>query len=120
MKTSIVEEQGEFLRDVSRFVLGLFERGILATGGELYRTEEQQALHVKAGRSWTMDSKHRDRLAEDLNFFRKREGRWRLVEKDEAFFREIAEYWKSLSDKNYAGADFKGKKYDPCHFERRP
>jgi predicted chitinase len=30
---------------------------LLASGGELYRTPEQQALHIKNGRSKTMNSR---------------------------------------------------------------
>ena len=67
---SLVREQAVFLLHVSELIRKASELGFLASGGELYRTPEQQALHVKHGRSKTMKSLHLKRLAVDLNFFR--------------------------------------------------
>lgn len=47
-----------------------YENGYELTLGEAYRTEEQQRIYVDSGRSRTMDSRHRDRLAVDLNLFK--------------------------------------------------
>lgn len=47
-----------------------YENGCQLTLGEAYRTEDQQRIYVNSGRSKTMNSRHRDRLAVDLNIFR--------------------------------------------------
>ena len=67
---SRVAEQAAFLLDVCKLVQFATERGFTVTGGELYRTAEQQQIYVKTGRSKTMNSRHLERLAVDLNFFK--------------------------------------------------
>lgn len=66
---SAVADQSAFLLDVAKFIIQATGMGFVVTGGELYRTVEQQELHVKAGRSATMNSLHLSRRAIDLNFF---------------------------------------------------
>jgi hypothetical protein len=107
---SRVAEQAVFLLDVCKLVQFATERGFVVTGGELYRTTEQQQIYVKTGRSKTMASRHLGRLAMDLNFF-----------KDGALTydtSEIGRYWEALSPKNSAGMFWKSFK-DAPHFERR-
>lgn len=41
----------------------------MSTGGELWRSPEQQEIYFKTGRSKTMNSNHLRRCATDLNFF---------------------------------------------------
>ena len=67
---SLSQEQAAFLLDACKLVQYATEQGWMVTGGELSRTPEQQALHVKAGRSKTMNSIHLKRCAIDLNFFK--------------------------------------------------
>jgi len=62
-------EQAVFLQHVAELIRKAPDYGLLLTAGELYRTPEQQALHIKNGRSKTMNSRHLDRMAIDLNFF---------------------------------------------------
>lgn len=107
---SRVAEQAAFLLDVCKLIQFATERGYVVTGGELARTVEQQEIYVKTGRSTTMRSKHLDRLAIDLNFFK--DGK--LTYETE----EIGKYWQSLSPKNSAGMFWKSFK-DAPHFERR-
>ena len=64
-----VAAQAKFLQDVAQLLIWCREQGWVVTGGELHRTPEQQAIHVRAGRSKTMASRHLDRQAIDLNFF---------------------------------------------------
>jgi hypothetical protein len=66
---SLSNEQAAFLLDACKLIQYATEQGFKVTGGELSRTPEQQALHVKAGRSKTMNSIHLKRCAIDLNFF---------------------------------------------------
>jgi peptidoglycan L-alanyl-D-glutamate endopeptidase CwlK len=67
---SLSQEQAAFLLDACALIKYATEQGFMVTGGELARTPEQQALHVKAGRSKTMNSIHLKRCAIDLNFFK--------------------------------------------------
>lgn len=111
---SLVEEQRLFLLDAARLVLWCEEAGWIVTGGELWRTPQQQALYVQAGRSTTMASNHLRRCAIDLNFFR--DGQ--LVY-DRAALLPVGTYWESLSSKNSWGGNWNSFKDIP-HFERRP
>lgn len=106
---SRVAEQAAFLLDVCKLVQFSTDRGYVVTGGELARTVEQQEIYVKTGRSKTMRSKHLDRLAIDLNFFK--DGK--LTYETE----EIGRYWESLSPKNSAGMFWKNFK-DVPHYQR--
>lgn len=111
---SLVAVQAEFLLDVCKLIDFATERGFVVTGGELYRTAEQQAIYVKTGRSKTMDSNHLRRCAIDLNFF--------LGGKlcyDIEVLKPIGLYWESLNPKNSWGGFWKSFK-DVPHFERRP
>ena len=67
---SLVTEQAAFLLDVVKLIEYATQQGSVITGGELYRTPEQQQIHVRAGRSRTMNSMHLKRCAIDLNFFK--------------------------------------------------
>ena len=107
---SLVEEQWAFLQDVARLINYLKEQGLVATGGELWRTEEQQLRYRSLGLSFARRSKHQDRLAIDLNHIF--DGK--LVPWPEA----VGAFWESLHPKNVWGGRWK-KPYDPSHFERR-
>jgi hypothetical protein len=111
---SLVDEQAAFLLDVCKLITFATSSGFTVTGGELARTEEQQALYVKAGKSKTMDSNHLRRCAIDLNFFK--DGK---LTYDIEVLRPIGGYWESLNPKNSWGGFWKSFKDIP-HFERRP
>jgi peptidoglycan L-alanyl-D-glutamate endopeptidase CwlK len=106
----MVDEQFAFLQDVAKLIQYAASLGLKVTGGELYRTVEQQAIYIKTGRSKTMKSKHLDRLAIDLNFFKDGKLTYDVP--------EVGRYWESLSSKNSAGMFWKSFK-DAPHFERR-
>jgi len=110
---SMVIEQDAFLQDVAKLIIFTKERGFGITGGELYRTPEQQQIYVKTGRSKTFNSKHLSRLAIDFNFFV--DG---TLCYDVEKLSEIGKYWESLSPKNSAGMFWNSFK-DVPHFERR-
>lgn len=109
---SLVNEQAEFMKDLAKLINFCFDQGWVITGGELFRTVEQQQIHIKAGRSKTMNSLHMKRCAVDLNFFK--EGRlvW-----DKQQLAPIGAYWESLNPKNRWGGNFKSL-VDVPHFER--
>ena len=110
--SGLVAEQAVFLLDVCKLIQFATEEGWVITGGELWRSPEQQELYFKAGRSKTMNSNHLRRCAIDLNFFWNGKLVW-----DKDFIRTIGEYWESLSPKNRWGGKFKGF-VDVPHFER--
>jgi hypothetical protein len=109
---SLVSDQAAFLLDVCRLIQFATNEGFVVTGGELARTPEQQALHVKAGRSKTMNSIHLKRCAIDLNFFKNGKIIW-----DKAALAPIGTYWERLHAKNRWGGNFKSL-VDCPHFER--
>lgn len=109
---SLVAEQAAFLLDVCRLVTKATELGFVVTGGELWRTPEQQAVYVKTGRSKTMASNHLRRLAVDLNFFR--DG---VLVSSKAELKTLGDYWQSLNAKNRWGGYFTSL-LDTPHFER--
>lgn len=111
---SLVKEQAEFLRDVRKLLQKADELGFIVTGGELFRTTEQQQFYVKNGRSKTMNSNHLRRCAIDLNFFVNG-----VLTYDVEVLRPLGLYWISLNPKNDWGGFWQSFK-DVPHFERKP
>ena len=109
---SAVREQAAFLLDMCKLIQKATEMGFVVTGGELYRTPEQQQIHVKAGRSKTMNSLHLSRRAVDLNFFK--DGK--LVY-DKHVLAPLGAYWESLNPLNSWGGNGV-KLVDTPHFSR--
>jgi hypothetical protein len=110
---SLVNEQFEFLKDVVKLINKAVEFGFVVTGGELYRTVDQQRLYTKTGRSLTMNSMHLKRCAIDLNFFY--EGK---LTYDKALLSPLGDYWESLNPKNRWGGRWT-RIVDTPHFERQ-
>ena len=115
---SLVREQAVFLLHVSELIRKSSELGFLVSGGELYRTPEQQALHVKHGRSKTMNSLHLKRLAIDLNFFREAPDGTLKLTYDIEELRALGAFWENLDPANRWGGNWTSFK-DVPHFERR-
>lgn len=111
---SLVDQQASFLLDVGKLVIFATAQGFRVTGGELFRTPEQQKLHVEAGRSQTMDSQHLRRLAVDLNFI---DSSGKLCY-DKNALEPIGDFWESLNVYNRWGGHFRSF-VDVPHFERR-
>ena len=61
------DKQAEFLTAVAHLLSWAHRQGLKVTGGELYRSVEQQAIYYTKGRSKKRYSRHQDRLAIDLN-----------------------------------------------------
>lgn len=109
----MIHEQFAFLKDVCKLIGKAEELGYIVTGGELWRTLEQQEIYVKTGRSKTMNSNHLKRLAIDLNFFRDGKSVY-----DKEMLRPLGMYWESLAvGKNRWGGNFKSL-VDVPHWER--
>jgi peptidoglycan L-alanyl-D-glutamate endopeptidase CwlK len=110
---SLVSEQAIFMRHLCQLIDFANKGGFVVTGGELYRTPEQQEIYVKTGKSKTSNSMHLKKCAIDLNFFFN--GEW-LQTKDK--LQSIGDYWESLDPKNSWGGNWKSF-LDCPHFERR-
>jgi hypothetical protein len=114
----MIDEQWTFLKDVGKLIIKAEELGIILTGGELYRTFEQQEIYVRMGRSNTLNSQHLKRLAIDFNFFKDVDGDGiKDLTYDIEIVRPLGEYWESLSPYNRWGGKFHNWK-DVPHFER--
>lgn len=109
---SLVTEQAAFLLDVLSLVKEATRQGFTITGGELFRTTEQQAIYMRAGRSKTMHSMHLKRCAIDLNFFHA----GRLIQSKQEL-QAIGDFWESLNPKNEWGGNWNSFKDIP-HFQR--
>ena len=109
---SLSQEQAAFLLDCCKLVQYATSQGFMVTGGELFRTPEQQEIYLKTGRSKTMNSLHLKRCAIDLNFFK--DGK--LIG-DRLVLVPIGTYWESLHPKNRWGGNWKSF-IDCPHFER--
>jgi hypothetical protein len=107
-------EQNAFLHDVALLIQFIenSDNGMLITGGELFRTTEQEQIYVNSGRSNTINSNHLRRLAIDLNFI---QGGKIITDKQSLLI--YGDFWESLNPLNRAGMNFTTI-YDPGHFER--
>lgn len=110
---SIVPTQNEFMGHVAQLIQHAQSLGFMVTGGELYRTPEQQKIYVKEGKSKTMNSNHLKRLAIDLNFFLNGE-----LTYDVKKLAPIGKFWEQLHPNNSWGGNWISFK-DAPHFERR-
>lgn len=108
---SVTDQQWLFLLDVAKLIQKAESLEIKLTGGELYRTEEQQAIYLKEGKSKTMNSKHRKRLAIDFNFFINGK-----LTYEKAKVQVLGDFWESLSPQNRWGGNWQFQ--DTPHFER--
>ncbi|HBG46387.1 MAG TPA: hypothetical protein DDW94_05285 [Deltaproteobacteria bacterium] len=115
------EKQRRFPQLVAELIRFAYDSGFELTFGEAYRTEEQQRVYVREGRSKTMASRHRDRLAIDFNLFKDGD----YITNGEAY-RALGEKWEALGG-NWGGrfgvraCDYDVKTgWDANHFEYWP
>lgn len=109
---TLSQEQAAFLLDACKLIEYATKAGWTVTGGELYRTAEQQEIYFKQGKSKTMQSNHLRRLAIDLNFLKNGQPVW-----DKAQLADVGKFWESLDSRNRWGGNFKSLP-DVPHFER--
>ena len=116
------EKQSLFVFNVHLLIEFAYKHGFELTAGEFYRTEEQQKIYFDSGRSKTMQSRHRQRLAVDFNIFIG----GKLVS-DPAVIQPLGEFWMSLNTDNVWGNDWDRDHSildetfsDPGHFEMKP
>ena len=110
---ALVAEQHAFLMDVCRLIAHAVREGFIVTGGELFRTMEQQRIYGETGRSTTMNSFHLKRLAIDLNCFK--DG---VLVQDKTALQPVGDFWEGLNPHNKWGGNWNTLK-DLLHFERR-
>jgi hypothetical protein len=114
---SLINDQAIFMQDVCRLISFSTDNGFIVTGGELFRTQEQQDIYVKTGKSKTMNSMHLKRCAIDLNFFRMIGSVPTLIS-GKGDLQILGDYWESLDkEKNQWGGNWKF--LDIPHFERK-
>jgi hypothetical protein len=118
---SLREQQSAFAKDVAKLLVFCEQEGFEVTLGEVLRTEAQQAIYIKEGKSKTSNSMHLKKCAIDLNFFR--DGN--LIENAKEL-KEIGNYWESLDVQNRWGGSWRGlveggksSFIDYPHFERQ-
>ena len=95
------EKQGIFLLNVAKLIIWVSEQGQYVTGGELLRTKEQQQIYVDSGESKTLDGKHLEKLAIDLNLFING-----VYRRDTESYKPLGQYWVSLHPNNRWGGDW--------------
>ncbi|MCC6502324.1 MAG: M15 family metallopeptidase [Deltaproteobacteria bacterium] len=88
---NLSETQRRFPLMVAELIRRSYAGGFELTFGEAFRTEEQQRLYVRSGRSRTMSSLHMRRLAVDFNLFKDGE-----YISDGGLYRPIGEIWESI------------------------
>jgi len=108
MSLTLGQHQEAFSRDVAALFNKALELGYQIRIGEALRTEEQQAIYIKTGKSKTMNSMHLKKCAIDLHF--QKDGN--LV-----YPQELGDFWESLNPLNQWGGNWKSFKDSP-HFER--
>ena len=109
MTMTLGKHQEAFSRDIVKLLQYAFQKGYEARLGEFQRTEEQQKIYIKLGRSQTKNSMHLKKCAADIYFTK--DGKLVYPE-------ELGRYWESLSLANRAGMFWKSFKDGP-HYERQ-
>ncbi len=125
---SLSDTQWSFLQDVCKLIEFAKVNQFKLTGGELLRFKDRQEKLIEQGKSWTMNSKHLNKLAIDLNVFVKEPNelmgtgfKWKLASSYETT-KSLGMFWESLSEFNEWGGNWlkKNKKpgLDTPHFQR--
>jgi len=114
---STVEQQNAFIKDAARLILEAQKFGLKVTAGELYRTQEQQDIYYRTGKSKLKHSLHQDRMAIDLNFFKRTTTGEMELTYNKADIQKLGDWWETLSPQNKWGGNWSGF-IDTPHFQR--
>ena len=109
---SLVEKQAQFAQMVARLIARAEATGYQVTFGEAWRSDAEAARLTAAGRG-VRRSLHCERLAIDLNLFRR--GVWLSSSEDH---RPLGEWWESIGgawggrfgDGNHYSLEHEGRK----------
>lgn len=131
MKTQeLIRQQTKFMDDKAQLELWMIRQGYFICPGELRRStdplpcvacgrsQSRQEMLVAAGRSWTMNSRHLDGLAQDYTiFYQVADGSLKEISSEE--YVVIGRYWEKLSPENIHSLKKGDDDKDRYHFERR-
>lgn len=102
------QQQSIFLYNMAKLII--YANDVLKvelTGGELYRTAEQQQLYINSGKSRKNRSLHQDRMAIDLNLFKDtNDDGVKDYVSDTSAYKALGDYWVSLHPQNRWGGDW--------------
>ena len=91
MSVSLSLQQCAFTLALAKLIIKINETGYQVKIQELNRILETQKEYVAKGVSWTLDSRHLDKLAADIVLFK--DGA--MVE-DQNSYRQFGEYWEGV------------------------
>ena len=94
------QNQEKFTEDLAKLLNYLIKNNYQIRIGEVERTQAQQQIYIKEGKSKTLNSMHLKRCAADLHIFKDNE--W-LQSKQE--LQEIGDYWEGLDINNKWGGN---------------
>lgn len=113
---SLIPHQKAFVEDVCKLCAYMNDKGIIFTGGELFRPDFVEQIYFEKGLSKTKTGNHPRRLAIDFNLFQYQTGHLiPLTTKEET--KHIGDFWCSLNPLNRWGGNFINLN-DIYHFER--
>lgn len=105
------QKQEIFTSNVAKLIIFAESKGLKCRARELQRTQAQQEIYIKEGKSKTYKSNHLNSCAIDIYFTKN----GKLLEsKSEMQF--LGDYWESLHSKNKWGGNYKSF-LDCPHFE---
>ena len=94
------EKRVLFLRCFAKLVLYAERRGVEFIEISAYRTFEEQKRLVRAGKSWTMNSRHRLWRAKDIAILKKifiaNRGSRLVIDWHSKHYATLGEYWETL------------------------
>lgn len=104
---SLGDKQRRFCRQLAEWLAWVHREGFAITFGEAYRTPEQAALNAKSGKG-IGNSLHTQRLAVDLNLFRKDAlGNWQWLNKgNEPEWLYVGQHWEGMGSDHAWGGRF--------------
>ena len=95
------DQQKEFTLNIAKLILYAYDNNYTLSFGEAYRPQEMQVLYFKQGKTKTLNSLHKERLAVDFNIFLNGILTYNFMD-----IKKLGVYWCSLSDFNVWGGDF--------------
>jgi hypothetical protein len=105
------KKQSQFVKDVALLIEYCRANEVDLTFGEAFRTADQQAIHLRDGKTKVKHSRHQDRLAVDFNFFINGK-----LTYDKAKLQHIGNFWENLRPSNKWGGNWKTFQDTP-HFQ---
>jgi hypothetical protein len=101
------DKQRRFTMRITEWLAWVYAQGYAVTFGEAYRTPEQAALNAKSGKG-IANSLHTQRLAIDLNLFRRNSrDEWEWISDGSApEWRLVGEHWERMGSDHAWGGRF--------------